>query len=196
MLNITHYQKARAVGIHLIIATQRPSTDIITGMIKANFPARIAFKVTQSVDSKTILDRPGAQRLIGRGDMLIMDRGVVERVQCAFVDTPEIEAICKHVSEQPGFTEAYELPEPPSEESADITSADIQISDEFRNCCMFVASQDNGSVSSLQTKFGIGFVKAKRYMEQMQQIGIVGPSKGAKPREVLMTPDDVERLLS
>lgn len=189
-------QKARAVGIHLIIATQRPSTDIITGMIKANFPARIAFKVTQSVDSKTILDRPGAQRLIGRGDMLIMDRGVVERVQCAFVDTPEIEAICKHVSEQPGFTEAYELPEPPSEESADITAADIQISDEFRNCCMFVASQDNGSVSSLQTKFGIGFVKAKRYMEQMQQIGIVGPSKGAKPREVLMTPDDVERLLS
>ena len=189
-------QKARAVGIHLIIATQRPSTDIITGMIKANFPARIAFKVTQGVDSKTILDRPGAQRLIGRGDMLIMDRGIVERVQCAFVDTPEIEAICKHVSEQPGFGEAYELPEPPSEDGGDVSAADIQISDEFRRCAMYVAMQSNGSVSSLQTNFGIGFVKAKRYMDQMQQIGIVGPQKGAKPRDVLMTPDEVERLLS
>jgi len=189
-------QKARAVGIHLIIATQRPSTDIITGMIKANFPARIAFKVTQGVDSKTILDRPGAQRLIGRGDMLIMDRGIVERVQCAFVDTPEIEAICRHISEQPGFSEAYELPEPPSEEGGDISAADIQISDEFRRCAMYIATQTTGSVSSLQTNFGIGFVKAKRFMDQMQQIGIVGPQKGAKPRDVLMTPDEVERLLS
>ncbi len=189
-------QKARAVGMHMIIATQRPSTDVITGMIKANFPARIAFKVTQVVDSRTILDRTGAQRLIGRGDMLILINGVVERVQCAFVDTPEVEAICQHVGSQPGFTGCYMLPEPPEEEGGDVSTADIHIDDEFRKCAMFIASQTSASITSMQRNFSLGFNKAGRYMDQMQRLGIVGPANGAKPRQVLMTPDQVERLLN
>lgn len=189
-------QKARAVGMHMIIATQRPSTDVITGMIKANFPARIAFKTTQSVDSKTILDRPGAQRLIGRGDMLTMLNGTVERVQCAFVDTPEVEAICQHIASQPGFVECYELPEPPLEEGGETASAgDFAITDEFRRCALFISTQDNASITSLQRKFEIGFNKAGRYMDQMEQLGIVGKANGAKPRQVLMGPEEVERLL-
>ena len=188
-------QKARAVGIHMIIATQRPSTDIITGMIKANFTARIAFKVTQGVDSKTILDRPGAQRLIGRGDMLTMMNGVVERVQCAFIDTPEVEAICDHIGNQPGFTGCYELPEPPVEEGGETSGADYgAVTEEFKRCALFISSQTQASITSLQRKFEIGFNKAGRFMDQMQQMGIVGPAKGAKPRDVLMTPDEVARL--
>ena len=188
-------QKARAVGIHMIIATQRPSTDIITGMIKANFTARIAFKVTQGVDSKTILDRPGAQRLIGRGDMLTMMNGVVERVQCAFIDTPEVEAICDHIGSQPGFTSCYLLPEPPVEEGGEASTADYgAVTEEFKRCALFISSQSQASITSLQRKFEIGFNKAGRFMDQMQQMGIVGPAKGAKPRDVLMTPDEVQRL--
>ena len=188
-------QKARAVGIHMIIATQRPSTDIITGMIKANFTARIAFKVTQGVDSKTSLDRPGAQRLIGRGDMLTMMNGVVERVQCAFVDTPEVEAICEHISRQPGFVSCYELPEPPAEEGAESGSADYgAVTEEFKRCALFISAQTQASITMMQRKFEIGFNKAGRFMDQMQQMGIVGPAKGAKPRDVLMTPDEVQRL--
>ena len=188
-------QKARAVGMHMIIATQRPSTDVITGMIKANFPARIAFKVTQSIDSKTILDRTGAQRLIGRGDMLILINGIIERVQCALVDTPEVEAICQHIGSQPGFTGCYLLPEPPEEEGGEVSTADIKIDDEFRKCAMFIASQTSASITSMQRNFSLGFNKAGRYMDQMQRLGIVGPANGAKPRQVLMSPDQVERLL-
>lgn len=189
-------QKARAVGIHMIIATQRPSTDIITGMIKANFTARIAFKTTQGVDSKTILDRPGAQRLIGRGDMLTMINGVVERVQCAFVDTPEVEAICEHISNQPGFTGCYLLPDPPTEDGSEAGSgADYgAVTEEFKRCALFISSQTQASITMMQRKFEIGFNKAGRFMDQMQQMGIVGPAKGAKPRDVLMTPDEVQRL--
>lgn len=188
-------QKARAVGIHMIIATQRPSTDIITGMIKANFTARIAFKVTQGVDSKTILDRPGAQRLIGRGDMLTMMNGVVERVQCAFVDTPEVEAICDHISRQPGFISCYELPEPPAEDGSEGAPADYgAVTEEFKRCALFISAQTQASITMMQRKFEIGFNKAGRFMDQMQQMGIVGPAKGAKPRDVLMTPDEVQRL--
>lgn len=188
-------QKARAVGIHMIIATQRPSTDVITGMIKANFTARIAFKVTQGVDSKTILDRPGAQRLIGRGDMLTMMNGVVERVQCAFIDTPEVEAIVNHIGSQKGFTSCYLLPEPTPEESAAPDTADFgAVTEEFKNCALFISSQTQASITSLQRKFEIGFNKAGRFMDKMQQMGIVGPAKGAKPRDVLMTPDEVQRL--
>lgn len=188
-------QKARAVGMHMIIATQRPSTDIITGKIKANFPARIAFKVTQGVDSKTILDRPGAQRLIGRGDMLVMCGGIIERVQCAWVDTPEVESICQHISEQPGFTGCYLLPDPPAEEGGEITPADFAVTDEFRRCAMFIATLETVSITLLQRKFEIGFGKAGRFMDQMEQLGIVSKANGAKPRQVLMNPDDVERLL-
>lgn len=188
-------QKARAVGIHMIIATQRPSTDIITGPIKANFTARIAFKVTQGVDSKTILDRPGAQRLIGRGDMLIMTNGVVERVQCAFIDTPEVEAVCDHIGNQPGFVSCYELPEPPTEDGGEVPSGDIgNVTEEFKRCAMYIANQSQASITSLQRNFEIGFNKAGRFMDQMQQMGIVGPARGAKPRDVLMTPDEVQRL--
>ncbi|MDE6207713.1 MAG: DNA translocase FtsK [Muribaculaceae bacterium] len=188
-------QKARAVGMHMIIATQRPSTDIITGKIKANFPARIAFKVTQGVDSKTILDRPGAQRLIGRGDMLVMTGSSIDRVQCAFVDTPEVEAICSHIASQPGFAGCYLLPDPPAEEAAEVSPTDMTITDEFRKCALYIATQSQASITMLQRKFEIGFNKAGRFMDQMQQLGIVGPANGAKPRQVLMQPDEVERLL-
>ncbi len=190
-------QKARAVGLHMIIATQRPSTDIITGKIKANFPARIAFKVTQGVDSKTILDRPGAQRLIGRGDMLVMNSGTIERVQCAYVDTPEVEAICSHIGAQPGFDSCYLLPDPPTDEPVEsAAAADFTITDEFRRCAMYIATQDQASITMLQRKFEIGFNKAGRFMDQMQQLGIVGPANGAKPRQVLMGPDEAERILN
>lgn len=188
-------QKARAVGIHMILATQRPSTDVITGMIKNNFTARIAFKVTQGVDSKTILDRPGAQRLIGRGDMLTMMNGVVERVQCAFVDTPEVEAICDYIGSQPGFVSCYELPEPPAEDGSEGGGGDVgPVTEEFKRCALFISSQSQASITMMQRKFEIGFNKAGRFMDQMQQMGIVGPAKGAKPRDVLMTPDEVQRL--
>lgn len=188
-------QKARAVGIHMILATQRPSTDVITGMIKNNFTARIAFKVTQGVDSKTILDRPGAQRLIGRGDMLTMMNGVVERVQCAFVDTPEIETICEYIGSQPGFVSCYELPEPPAEDGSDGSGAEVgPVTEEFKRCALFISTQSQASITMMQRKFEIGFNKAGRFMDQMQQMGIVGPARGAKPRDVLMTPDEVQRL--
>ncbi len=190
-------QKARAVGMHMILATQRPSTDIITGMIKANFPARIAFRVLSSIDSKTILDRPGAHRLIGRGDMLTLINGATERVQCAFVDTEEIEAICEHIDNQPGFVEPYSLPEPMVEESGSGVSVDSSISKnkEFTECALFIASQNQASITMLQRKFEIGFNKAGRYMDQMEALGIVGHANGQKPREVLMTPEEVRRLL-
>lgn len=189
-------QKARAVGMHMIIATQRPSTDVITGMIKANFPARIAFKVTQGVDSKTILDRPGAQRLVGRGDMLAMLNGTVERVQCALVDTPEVENICEFIGNQQGFLAPYELPEPPVEGGAEPTADVGQVNDEFKRCAIFIASQSQASITMMQRRFEIGFNKAGRYMDQMYNLGIVGPANGAKPRQVLMTPDEVERLFA
>ena len=190
--------KARAVGIHMILATQRPSTDVITGVIKSNFPARIAFKVTQGVDSKTILDRPGAQRLIGRGDMLTLIGGTIERVQCAFVDTPEVEEICDFISQQDGFYEPYELPDPPAEgDSGGGGPVDSsKITEEFKKCAVFTASQQTISITLLQRQFEIGFGKAARYVDQMEKLGIVGPANGAKPRQVHMTPDEVTRMLS
>ena len=190
--------KARAVGMHMILATQRPSTDVITGVIKSNFPARIAFKVTQGVDSKTILDRPGAQRLIGRGDMLTLIGGTIERVQCAFVDTPEIEAICDHISSQQGFLDPYELPEAPDEGGAEAggNMDSVKITDEFRKCAEFTATQQTISITLLQRQFEIGFGKAARYMDQMQKLGIVGQANGAKPRQVLMAVDEVRRMLA
>lgn len=189
-------QKARAVGLHLILATQRPSADVVTGLIKNNFPARIAFKVTQGIDSKTILDRSGAQRLTGMGDMLVMINGVVERVQCALVETKEVESICEFIGGQQGFVSCYELPEPKQEEGAgDIQGCDVKITPEFRECAMFIASQDTASITSMQRNFSLGFNKAGRYMDQMQRLGIVGPANGAKPRQVLMSPDQVARLL-
>lgn len=187
-------QKARAVGMHMIIATQRPSTDVITGMIKANFPARIAFKTIQSIDSKTILDRPGAHRLVGRGDMLALIDGRIERVQCAFVDTDEVEAICEFIGTQPGFPMPMALPEVLEDGGGDAPAEIGATTEEFRRCAMFIASQTQASITMMQRKFEIGFNKAGRFMDQMQAMGIVGPANGAKPRQVLMTPDEVQRL--
>lgn len=188
--------KARAVGIHMILATQRPSTDIINGSIKNNFPARIAFRVLSSIDSKTILDRVGAQRLIGMGDMLTFINGAVRRVQCAFVDTEEIEAICEHISSQEGFVMPYELPEPVDENSVpdggSYSGSGAQ--DEFMRCALYIASQNVASITQMQRKFEIGFNKAGRYMDRMEEMGIVGPANGAKPREVRMGPEEVMRL--
>ena len=190
-------QKGRAAGMHMIIATQRPSTDVITGMIKANFPARIAFRVLSSIDSKTILDRPGAHQLIGRGDMLAFISGEVKRVQCAFVDTPEIEAITEHIGHQSGFTTCYPLPEVPVEGAEPKGTVEVNLrNEEFNRCALYISTQTTASITVLQRKFQIGFNKAGRYMDQMESLGIVGPANGAKPRQVLMSPDEVQRLIA
>lgn len=183
-------QLARAVGIHMIIATQRPSTNIITGIIKANFPARIAFRVMQMVDSRTILDCPGANQLIGRGDMLFTQGGELIRVQCAFVDTPEVEHICKYIGEQNGYPSAFELPEyiaPESEESSNISAGNPKDRDPlFEEAARMIVASQQGSTSSLQRRYGIGYNRAGRLMDQLEAAGIVGPSEGGKPRQVLV----------
>lgn len=182
-------QLARAVGIHMVIATQRPTTTIITGNIKANFPGRMAFRTSQSNDSKIILDRPGANQLIGKGDMLILDGADPVRVQCAFVDTPEIEQISEFISAQPGPIEPFELPEPPMEEgegggaAVDIANLDPL----FDQAAQSVVSSGQGSTSMIQRQFSIGYNRAGRLMDQLEKCGIVGPAKGSKPREVLVT---------
>lgn len=190
-------QKARAVGIHMIIATQRPSTDIITGMIKANFPGRIAFRVAQMVDSKTILDRPGANRLIGRGDMLFSHNSKLERVQCAFIDTPEVEALVDFINNQIGYTSAYPLPEPQIEGGSLAPGAvDLSKRDEmFDDCARFVVQNPTASTSSLQRRFSIGYNKAGKIMDQLEAAGIVGPADGQKPRTVLVDSIGLESLL-
>lgn len=181
-------QLARAVGIHMVIATQRPTTTIITGNIKANFPGRMAFRTSQSNDSKIILDRPGANQLIGKGDMLILDGADPVRVQCAFVDTPEIEQISEFISAQPGPVEPFELPEPPMEEgegggaAVDIANLDPL----FDQAAQSVVSSGQGSTSMIQRQFSIGYNRAGRLMDQLEKCGIVGPAKGSKPREVLV----------
>lgn len=182
-------QLARAVGIHMVIATQRPTTTIITGNIKANFPGRMAFRTSQSNDSKIILDRPGANQLIGRGDMLILDGADPVRVQCAFVDTPEIEKIADFISAQPGPVEPLELPEPPMEEGeGGASSVDISNLDPlFDQAAQSVVSSGQGSTSMIQRQFSIGYNRAGRLMDQLEKCGIVGPAKGSKPREVLIT---------
>ncbi len=196
-------QKARAVGIHMIIATQRPSTDVITGMIKANFPGRIAFKVVQMVDSRTILDCPGAEQLVGRGDMLFSAAGsVVERIQCAFIDTPEVERICDYINGQVGYDEAYELPEyipEPDEQSGDTGSGLTSINDRdlrFDEIAQYVVSCETASTSAIQRHFKLGFNRAGRIMDQMEAAGIVGPSLGGKPRKVLVDSVQLQSILS
>ena len=195
-------QKARAVGIHMIIATQRPTTNIITGTIKANFPARIAFKVSQGIDSKTILDRMGAQQLIGRGDMLYLSGNDPVRVQCAFVDTPEVDRINQYIAAQQGYLEPFELPEPVIEgdgggdggsNEADLSHLDPMFDDAAR----LIVSTQQGSTSLIQRKFSIGYNRAGRLMDQLEKAGIVGQAHGSKPREVLIQDDlSLEQLLS
>ena len=193
-------QKARAVGIHMIIATQRPTTNIITGTIKANFPARIAFKVSQGIDSKTILDRMGAQQLIGRGDMLYLQGNDPVRVQCAFVDTPEVDDINQFIADQQGYLEPYELPEPAIESDADLggsNDADLSHLDPmFDDAAHLIVSSQQGSTSLIQRKFSIGYNRAGRLMDQLEKAGIVGQAHGSKPREVLIQDElSLETLL-
>ncbi len=184
-------QKARAVGIHMIIATQRPSTNVITGLIKANFPGRVAFRVTQMVDSRTILDCSGAQQLVGKGDMLFSAAGAISRVQCAFVDTPEVEHICDYIADQVGYAEAYELPPyvPEDTDAGDIESHAVNLNDRdsiFEEAAQFIISGETASTSSIQRRFGVGYNRAGRIMDQLEAAGIVGPSQGGKPRKVLV----------
>lgn len=180
-------QKARAAGIHMVIATQRPSTDVITGLIKANFPARIAFKVFSMVDSRTVLDSPGANQLIGRGDMLFYQGKDMIRVQCAFMDTPETELIVEHIASQESLGYAYELPEyvPEGGEGAKDKSFSSQEKDSlFDEVALLVVQMQVGSTSYIQRKFNIGYNRAGRLMDQLEGAGIVGPQEGSKPREV------------
>ena len=190
-------QLARAVGIHMIIATQRPTTNIITGTIKANFPGRMAFKVTSMIDSRTILDRPGANQLIGRGDMLIINGTDPIRVQCAFVDTPEVERINKYVEEQPGPIEPMELPEPAAEESAGGNgTANVGTLDPFfEEAAHAVVITQQGSTSMIQRRFSIGYNRAGRLMDQLEAAGIVGPAMGSKPRDVLVVDENSLNML-
>lgn len=194
-------QKARAVGMHVIIATQRPSTNVITGIIKANFPARISFKVSSGVDSKTILDTTGAQALIGRGDMLIFHNSEMVRVQCAFIDTPEVEEICDYIYKQPYPQLPYVLPEPALENqegpSAGASGA-ASLSERdplFEEVARSIVLAGTASTSSVQRHYGVGYVRAGKIMDQMEALGIVGPSQGGKPRSVLVNSVELEDML-
>ncbi|MBQ4821300.1 DNA translocase FtsK [Aquimarina sp. MMG016] len=181
-------QLARAIGIHLIIATQRPSVNVITGMIKANFPARIAFRVTSKIDSRTILDTGGADQLIGRGDMLYTQGNDLIRIQCAFVDTPEVERITEYIGSQKAYPDAHLLPEYSGEESG--TSLDINISDRdklFNEAAEVIVTAQQGSASLLQRKLKLGYNRAGRLIDQLEAAGIVGPFEGSKARQVLVT---------
>jgi S-DNA-T family DNA segregation ATPase FtsK/SpoIIIE len=192
-------QKARAVGMHVIIATQRPSTNVITGIIKANFPARISFKVSSGVDSKTILDCTGAQTLIGRGDMLIFHNSEMVRVQCAFIDTPEVEEICEYVEKQPYPTGPYLLPEPAMDNAeGGSVGGTASLSDRdtlFEEVARSIVNAGTASTSSVQRHYGVGYVRAGKIMDQLEAAGIVGPSQGGKPRAVLVDAMSLEDIL-
>ena len=184
-------QPPRAVGIHMVIATQRPTTTIITGNIKANFPARIAFKVSAGIDSKTILDRTGAQQLIGKGDMLYLGGAEPIRVQCAFVDTPEVERINEFIAAQQSYNMPFELPEPDTPESdmGDSGSADVDmqhLDPLFEDAARLIVLNQSGSTSLIQRKFAIGYNRAGRLMDQLEKAGVVGAAMGSKPREVMI----------
>lgn len=192
-------QLARAIGIHMIIATQRPSVNIITGVIKANFPARVAFRVSSMMDSRTILDGPGANQLVGRGDMLFTSGNELIRVQCAFVDTPEVENVVHHIGDQQGFTTAFYLPEyvRPEGDGADLSSVDMSKKDPlFEEAARLIVSSQVGSTSNIQRKFSIGYNRAGRLMDQLEVAGIVGPNEGSKARQVLVMDEyHLEQLL-
>ncbi len=183
-------QLARAVGIHLIIATQRPSVNIITGTIKANFPARIAFKVSSKIDSRTILDAGGAEQLIGKGDMLISYNGEIVRLQCAFVDTPEVENVCKFIGDQRGYPQAFLLPEYIDEKDMDGREIDVNDRDPlFADAARLIVQNQVGSTSLIQRRMKLGYNRAGRLMDQLEAAGIVGPNLGSKAREVRFKTD-------
>jgi len=191
-------QKARAVGIHMIIATQRPTTNIITGTIKANFPARIAFRVSSGVDSRTILDSLGANQLIGRGDMLFSQGSDLVRVQCAFVDTPEVVNIAHFIGDQRGYPTAFYLPEPATESGSGMGQTDMEGLDPlFEDAARIIVIHQQGSTSLIQRKFSIGYNRAGRIVDQLEQAGIIGPSEGSKARQVLVNDEfQLDNLLA
>ena len=191
-------QLARAVGVHLIIATQRPSVNIITGTIKANFPARIAFKVSSKIDSRTILDAGGAEQLIGKGDMLISYNGELVRLQCAFVDTPEVDKIVDFIGEQRGYAQAFMLPEYVDEKEMEKGDFDVNDKDPlFEDAARLIVSSQSGSTSLLQRRMKLGYNRAGRLMDQLEAAGIVGPNQGSKVRDVLIKTDaDLQMFLN
>ena len=194
-------QLARAVGIHMIIATQRPAANIIVGTIRANFPARIAFRVSSMVESRIILDRPGANQLIGKGDLLFLQGSDPVRVQCAFVDTPEVERISRYISEQQGYPTAFYLPEYVDENAGDGSNLDDvdlkRLDPMFEDAARLVVAHQSGSTSLIQRKFSIGYNRAGRIMDQLEKAGVVGPVDGSKPRQVLCADEmDLEMRLN
>jgi S-DNA-T family DNA segregation ATPase FtsK/SpoIIIE len=189
---------ARAIGIHLVVATQRPSVNVITGVIKANFPARLSFRVTSKVDSRTILDTGGADQLVGQGDMLFSSGSDIIRIQCPFVDTPEIEKVCDFIGAQRGYDSAYMLPE---YEGDDVGGAsDVDLSDRdalFEEAAKLIVMHQQGSTSLIQRKLKLGYNRAGRLIDQLEAAGIVGPFEGSKAREVLIKDElSLEQLLN
>lgn len=193
-------QKGRAAGLHMIVATQRPSTNVLTGTIKANFPSRMALRVSQMVDSRTILDRPGAQHLIGRGDMLLLNGGEIDRIQCAFASTEEVEAVCDCINSQTGFMHPYLLPEvlPTEAEGGGVLGGVPGPGDRdpiFKEAAEFIVNSGIGSTSSIQRHFQVGYTRAGRIMDQLEAAGIVGPGTGGKTRQVLVDIMSLEQML-
>ncbi|TDQ17428.1 S-DNA-T family DNA segregation ATPase FtsK/SpoIIIE [Algoriphagus boseongensis] len=192
-------QLARAIGIHLVVATQRPSVNVITGIIKANFPARLSFRVTSKIDSRTILDAGGADQLIGMGDMLLSVGSEMTRIQCAFLDTPEVDSICDWIGEQKGYSSAYMLPEFEGEDG-DGSASDVDLSDRdplFDEAARLIVLHQQGSTSLIQRKLKLGYNRAGRIVDQLEAAGIVGPFEGSKAREVLIQDEgSLERLLN
>jgi S-DNA-T family DNA segregation ATPase FtsK/SpoIIIE len=184
-------QLARAIGIHLIVATQRPSVNIITGTIKANFPARIAFRVTSKIDSRTILDAGGADQLIGRGDMLLSTGNDMVRLQCAFIDTPEVEKVTDYIGGQQAYPTTFELPEFVDESSGEAGAVDLGDKDAlFEEAARIVVQHQQGSASLLQRRLKLGYNRAGRIVDQLEAAGIIGPHEGSKARQVLI-PDEM-----
>ncbi len=189
-------QLARAIGIHLIIATQRPSVNVITGIIKANFPARLSFRVISKIDSRTILDTSGAEQLVGMGDMLLSNGSEIIRLQCAFIDTDEVEYLCNYIGEQQGYPTAYMLPEC-EQENETKEGVDMSNKDEmFKEAARLVVTHQQGSTSLIQRRLSLGYNRAGRIMDQLEAVGIVGPSEGSKAREILVDEYGLEQLLN
>jgi DNA segregation ATPase FtsK/SpoIIIE, S-DNA-T family len=191
-------QLARAIGIHLVVATQRPSVNVITGVIKANFPARLSFRVTSKVDSRTILDTGGADQLVGMGDMLLSSGSDVIRLQSPFVDTPEIEKVCDFIGSQRGYESAYLLPEYEGDDEAGVASVDLsERDDRFEEAAKLIVMHQQGSTSLIQRKLKLGYNRAGRLIDQLEAAGIVGPFEGSKAREVLIKDEySLEQLLT
>ena len=190
-------QLSRAVGIHLVIATQRPSVNVITGLIKANFPARIAYRVTSKIDSRTILDTGGAEQLIGRGDLLYSQSNTLTRIQCGFIDTPEVEKISEFIGSQIGYSSAYELPEFSKDENLNSESISGERDPMFNEAARVIVSHQQGSASLLQRKLKLGYNRAGRIIDQMEEAGIVGPFEGSKARQVFVSDlNSLENILS